>query len=393
MEPVYLDHSATTPVDAEVLAAMMRFFANHFGNPSSIHRFGREAREAVEDARGRVARLLGAEPGEIVFTGGGTEADNLAIVGTAWARTDGKDEIVTSTVEHPAVLNSCRFLESRGFRVTYVPVDGQGLVDPDEVAKAITDRTFLVSVMHGNNETGTLAPIAAIGAMARERGILMHTDAVQTVGKIPFDVEDLAVDLLSVAGHKIHAPKGVGALYVREGTPLQAVQFGGHQEGERRAGTENVPGIVGLGKACEIAFRDMAVHLDRMGALRDRLEQAVLSSVEDVRVNTHPVQRLPHILNVSFRGIKGDELVRELDGRGIAVSAGAACGAGTVKISHVIEALGVPREWATGTVRFSLGKGNTAEEIDRAAVVVVESVDKLRRIAELEASLGGRGCR
>lgn len=393
MEPVYLDHSATTPVDAEVLAAMMRFFANHFGNPSSIHRFGREAREAVEEARGKVARLLGAEPGEIVFTGGGTEADNLAIVGTAWARTDGKNEIVTSVVEHPAVLNACRFLEDRGFRVTYIPVDGQGLVDPDEVAKAVTDRTFLVSVMHGNNETGTLAPIAAIGAMARERGILVHTDAVQTVGKIPIDVEDLSVDLLSVAGHKIHAPKGVGALYVREGTPLQAVQFGGRQEGERRAGTENVPGIVGLGKACEIALRDMAGHLDRLGALRHRLEQAVLNSVEDVRVNTHPVQRLPHILNVSFRGIKGDELVRELDSRGIAVSAGAACGAGTVKISHVIEALGVPREWATGTVRFSLGKGNNAEEIDRAAAAVVESVDKLRRIAELEASLGGRGCR
>ncbi len=393
MEHVYLDHSATTPVDAEVLAAMMRFFANVFGNPSSIHRFGREAREAVEEAREKVACLLGADPGEIVFTGGGTEADNLAILGTAWAKEDGKDEIVTSAVEHPAVMNTCRFLEGRGFRVTYVPVDGEGLVDPEEVRKALTGRTFLVSVMHGNNETGTIAPIAAISALARERGILMHTDAVQTVGKIPFDVDDLAVDLLSVAGHKIHAPKGVGALYIRRGTRIQAAQFGGHQEGERRAGTENVPAIVGLGKACEIALRDMAVHLDRLGALRDRLEQAILTAVEDVRVNTHPVHRLPHILNVSFQGIKGDELVRELDNRGIAISAGAACGAGTVKISHVIEALGVPRDWATGTVRFSLGKANTGEEIDRASAAVVESVDKLRRIAELESTLGGRGCR
>ncbi|NPU84204.1 MAG: cysteine desulfurase [Syntrophaceae bacterium] len=393
MEPVYLDHSATTPVDAEVLAAMMRYFANVFGNPSSIHRFGREARSAVDEAREKVARLLGADPDEIVFTGGGTEADNLAILGTAWAREQGKNHIVTSSIEHPAVLNACRFLEGRGFRVTCVPVDGHGLVDPDDVRKALTDQTFLVSVMHGNNETGAIEPVAAIGALARERGILLHTDAVQTAGKIPYEVSDLAVDLLSIAGHKIHAPKGVGALYVRKGTPLKAVQFGGHQEAERRAGTENVPAIVGLGKACEIAFRDMAVHLDRLGALRDRLERALLDAVEDVRVNTHPVHRLPHILNVSFRGIKGDELVRELDGRGIAVSAGAACGAGTVKISHVIEALGVPREWATGTVRFSLGKGNTGEEIGRASAAVIESVDKLRRIAELESTLGGRGCR
>jgi len=393
MEPVYLDHSATTPVDAEVLAAMMRYFAGVFGNPSSIHRFGREARRAVEEAREKVARLLGADPDEIVFTGGGTEADNLALLGTAWAEEGGRNHIVTSAVEHPAVLNTCRFLEERGFRVTCVPVDGHGLVDPENVRKALTDRTFLVSIMHGNNETGTLEPVAAIGALTRERGIPLHTDAVQTVGKIPFDVSDLAVDLLSVAGHKIHAPKGVGALYVRRGTRMRAVQSGGHQEGERRAGTENVPAIVGLGKACEIALRDMALYLDRLGALRDRLERMILDAVEDVRINTHPVQRLPHILSASFLGIKGDELVQELDRRGIAISAGAACGAGTVKISHVIEALGVPREWAVGTVRFSLGKANTEEEIDRVFAAVLESVEKLRRIAELEASVGGRGCR
>jgi cysteine desulfurase len=347
----------------------------------------------VEQARERVAGLLGAEPDEIVFTGGGTEADNLALLGMAWAREEGKDHVVTCAIEHPAVLNACRFLEGRGFRVTQVPVDGQGLLDPDDVRKALTDRTLLVSVMHGNNETGVLEPVAAVAAIARERGVLVHTDAVQTAGKIPFEVSDLGVDLLSIAGHKIHAPKGVGALYVRRGTRLGAAQFGGHQEGERRAGTENVPAIVGLGKACEIALRDMAVHLDRLGSLRDRLERSLLEGVEEVRVNTHQVHRLPHILNVSIRGIKGDELVKELDGRGIAVSAGAACGAGTVKISHVIEALGVPRDWAAGTVRFSLGKGNTQEEIDRAAAAVVESVDKLLRIAELEASVGGRGCR
>ncbi len=268
MEHVYLDHSATTPVDAEVLAAMMRFFANVFGNPSSIHRFGREAREAVEEAREKVACLLGADPGEIVFTGGGTEADNLAILGTAWAKEDGKDEIVTSAVEHPAVMNTCRFLEGRGFRVTYVPVDGEGLVDPEEVRKALTGRTFLVSVMHGNNETGTIAPIAAISALARERGILMHTDAVQTVGKIPFDVDDLAVDLLSVAGHKIHAPKGVGALYIRRGTPYSSCSVRRATRGGAPGGDGKRPAIVGSGRPGEIALRDMAVHLIAWGALR-----------------------------------------------------------------------------------------------------------------------------
>jgi cysteine desulfurase len=370
VEPIYLDHSATTPVHPEVAGAMMSLFANHFANPSSIHREGRLAREAVEWGRGRVAGLVGADPCEIVLTSGGTEADNLAILGAAFGEKRGRNHIITSAIEHPAVLASCRHLEARGFDVTVLPVDGQGRVDPEGVAGAVTDRTFLVSIMHANNEIGTIQPLAEIGAISRARGVLFHTDAVQSAGKIPVAVDELGVDLLSIAGHKIYGPKGTGALFVRKGTALSAITFGGGQEGNLRHGTQNVPGIVGLGKACEIAARDLesqAVHLRR---LRDLLEAKIRQEIEGVRVNGHPTERLPHLLSVSFAGISGESLVRQLDLRGVAASPGSACAAGEAHVSHVLEALGMDGEAAAGTVRFSLGRDNTEEEIGRTAAIL-----------------------
>jgi cysteine desulfurase len=393
MEAIYLDHSATTPTDPEVLGAMMRYFANHFGNPSSIHRFGQEARRAVDEARGQVAALIGADPEEIVFTGGGTEADNMALMGTAFAGTSGRNHIITSAVEHHAVLNTCKYLETKGFTVTYLPVDSEGVVNPEDMQRAITGKTFLISIMHANNEIGTIEPLSEIAFMARERGVIVHTDAVQSVGKIPVNVNNMGVDLLSLAGHKLYGPKGTGALYVRRNTPIRPILFGGHQESGRRTGTENVPGIVGLGKACEIAARDLPWQMDRMLGLRKRLEMQIMEKITDVRVNGHPFWRLPHILSVSFRSITGDAIVRELDKQAIAASAGAACTAETIRLSHVLEAIQIPKDVAMGTVRFSLGKGNTEAQTDYAAGVLPEIINKLRNMAELEASVGMRGCR
>lgn len=393
MENIYLDHSATTPADPEVLGAMMRYFANHFGNPSSIHGFGQEARRAVDEARGQVAALIGAEPGEIVFTGGGTEADNMALMGTALAETSGRNHIITSAVEHHAVLNTCKYLESKGYEVTCLPVDDQGVVNPDDVRRALTEKTLLVSIMHANNEIGTIEPLPEIAFMARERGAIVHTDAVQSVGKIPVNVNDLGVDLLSLAGHKLYGPKGTGAIYVRGNTKIAPILFGGHQEGGRRTGTENVPGIVGLGKACEIAMRDLPGQMDRMLGLRKRLEGLILNQINDVRVNGPAFRSLPHLLSVSFRSITGDAVVRELDKQGVAASAGAACTAETIRLSHVLEAMRIPKDIAKGTVRFSLGKGNTEAQIDQVAAMLPGMVEKLRGLAELEASVGARGCR
>lgn len=393
MEGIYLDHSATTPADPEVLGAMMRYFANHFGNPSSIHRFGQEARRAVEESRVQVAALIGADPAEIVFTGGGTEADNMALTGTAFAETSGRNHIVTSAIEHHAVLNTCKYLETRGFVVTYLPVNNEGMVNSEDVQRALTERTLLVSIMHVNNEIGTIEPLSEIALMARERGVIVHTDAVQSVGKIPVHVNDLGVDLLSLTGHKLYGPKGTGALYIRRNTPIAPILFGGHQEGGRRTGTENVPGIVGFGKACEIAARDLPVQMDRMLGLRKRLEMQITQNIADVRVNSHSFRGIPHILSVSFRTVTGDAVVRELDRQGIAASAGAACTAETIRLSHVLEAMQIPKDIAMGTVRFSLGRGNTEAQIDRVAGILPDIVEKLRRLAELEASVGARGCR
>lgn len=378
MEPIYLDHSATTPVHPEVLAAMMSFFANHFGNPSSIHREGRFAREAVDGARIRVANLIGAEPAEIVFTGGGTEADNLAILGAALAEQRGRNHLITSAIEHHAVENACRHLAGCGFSITFLPVDGRGRVNPDDLRRAVTEKTLLVSIMHANNEIGTIQPLREIGTITREHGILLHTDAVQSVGKIPVSVDDLGVDLLSLAAHKIYGPKGVGALYVRTGTPLAPITFGGRQEGNLRNGTENVPGVVGLGKACEIGARDLAAQTIHLQGLRDLLDAKVREYVPDVTVNGHPVERLPHLLSLSFAGISGEALVRELDLRGIAVSAGSACTAGSTRISHVLAALGMEEALAVGTLRFSMGRANSREEILHAAATLGKLVNRRR---------------
>jgi cysteine desulfurase len=393
MDAIYLDHSATTPTDPEVLGAMMRYFANHYGNPSSIHRFGQEAKRAVDEARGQVAALIGADPEEIVFTGGGTEADNMALMGTAFAGTSGRNHIITSAVEHHAVLNTCKYLETKGFSVTYLPVDGEGVVSPEDMQRAMTEKTLLVSIMHANNEIGTIEPLSEIAYMARERGVIVHTDAVQSTGKIPVGVNDLGVDLLSLTGHKLYGPKGTGALYIRRNTPIRPILFGGHQEDGRRTGTENVPGIVGLGKACEIAARDLPGQMDRMLGLRKRLEMQIMEKISDVRVNGHAFRSLPNILSVSFRSITGDAIVRDLDRQGIAASAGAACTAETIRLSHVLEAMQIPKDLAMGTVRFSLGKGNTEAQIDRVAAILPDIVQKLRALAELEASVGARGCR
>ena len=358
---------------------MMKYFGNFFGNPGSAHAYGRTAKKAMEQARLQVSQLLGASPDEIIFTGGGTEADNLAVLGLAAAAPEGRNHIVTSSVEHPAVTNACRYLETKGFDVTYLPVDSCGRIDPADVAAAITEKTCLVSIIHGNNEVGVLEPLPAVCAVAQEKGVPVHTDAVQTVGKIPFDIQDVPVDCLSLAGHKIYGPKGVGALYVRRGVNIQACSFGGGQENGLRSGTENVPGIVGLGTACEIALREMAVQMDHAKVLRDFLEMKLVAAIPEMIVNAAGAERLPHVLSVSFRGLSGDALVRELDRMGIAASAGATCHAVGAQVSSVMEAMRVPADYALGTVRFSVGRGNQGQEIEEAVKIVGRLVTDLRK--------------
>ena len=392
MKGIYLDHCATTPMRPEVWEEMLPFFRDRFGNPSSVHTYGRAAKEAVEEARSRVASLIGASPGEIVFTGGGTESDNLAIRGAAEALKGRGRHIITSAIEHLAVLRTCRSLEQSGFEVTYLPVDAHGIVDPGTVRDAITGETILISIMHGNNEIGTIEPVAGIGEIAREKSIYFHTDAVQTVGKIPVDVRKLHADLLSLSGHKINGPKGAGALFIREGVEVSPVLTGGHQEGERRGGTENVPAIAGLGRACELAGGDLQSQMKGLKSLRDLLQWNLAGKFPGLQVNGHPESRLPHVLSVSFPGLPAEEIVQALDREGVALSAGSACTSGRREISHVISALGVPPEVAQGTVRLSVGWGNTAEEVKAAADLLVSVVGKLKALQELEASVGGRKC-
>lgn len=368
---VYLDHNASTPVHPEVVEAMLPYFAERFGNPSSIHGFGREAREGLDSARERIARFLRVSKDEIVFTSGGTESDNLAIKGVAAAR--GRGHIVTSAVEHHAVLRTCAALEGQGFSVTVVPADGYGMVDPDDVQRALRPDTILVSIMHANSEVGTIQPVGAIGALTHARGIPFHVDGVQTFGKLPVDLDALGIDLFSFSGHKIYGPKGAAGLYIRKGTRMASVQHGGEHERRRRAGTENVPGIVGLGKAVEVRERDMAVEEGRVRALRDRLWEGLSARVPEVRLNGHPTERLPGTCNVCFRHIESESIVLGLDLKGIGVSAGSACTSGNVEPSHVLLAMGIPLDWAMGTVRCSVGRGTTAEDID----YVVDSVEPL----------------
>ncbi len=378
----YLDHSATTPVADEVFAAMEPFLRTQCGNPSSVHTVGRMARQAVEAAREQVATLLGARPTEIVFTSGGTESDNLALKGVAEQLQRRGRHIVTTTIEHHAVLHTCEALTQRGFEVTILPVNGKGLVAPDELRAALRDDTILVSIIHANNEIGTLQDIAALTAVAHERGALFHTDAVQSFGHVPVNVETLGVDLLSLSGHKLHGPKGVGALYVRRGRRLQPLLDGGGQEKNRRSGTENVPGIVGLGAACALAQRDFAAgEMERVAALRDRLIAGVLEAISAVELTGDPTQRLPSLASFVVRGVEGEGLVLGMDDRGYCVSTGSACSSGSLDPSHVLIALGYEWAQARGSVRFSLGRGNSSEEIDGAITALSESVAALRALA------------
>jgi cysteine desulfurase len=381
---VYLDHNASTPVHPDVIAEMLPYLGERFGNPSSVHAFGRDARAGLDQARERIAKFLGVAPEEIVFTSGGTESDNLAVKGLALA--GGRGHLITSQIEHPAVLRTCRALEASGFAVTYLPVDQHGRVDPDDVKRSIRPDTVAISVMHANSEIGTIQPVAAIGALAREHTIPFHVDAVQTFGKIPLDVAALGIDVLSLSSHKIYGPKGVGALYIRRGTRMIAIQHGGEHERRRRAGTENVPGIVGLGKAVEIRAREMHAEAERLRPLRDRLADGLRARLDEVRVNGHPVERLPGTANIAFRHVESEAIVLGLDLKGIAASAGAACTAGHIEPSHVLAALGLPLDWAMGAVRFSLGRSTTAEDIDHVIECAGLLVDKLRRASRTDTA-------
>jgi cysteine desulfurase len=376
---IYLDNSATTQVDARVLEAMLPCFRENFGNASSVHIFGQEARAAVEAARHSVAELLGADTREIVFTSGGTESDNSALWGIFRTRYRPGNHIITTKIEHPAILETCKFLQSAGAEITYVPVDSSGRVDPSAVSAAIREQTILISVMHANNETGVLQPIEDISAIARRHGIVMHTDAVQSIGKIPVKVRDLGVDLLSISGHKIHGPKGVGALYVRKGTKLIPFMTGGSHERKRRAGTENVPAIVGLGVAAQLAGERLQGMQAQSAQLRDRLESRAIARIPGARINGHAL-RLPNITNLSFEGLEGEAAVIALDLEGLSVSTGSACSSGSLDPSHVLIAMGLRPEVVQSSLRFSLCYYTTEEEIDRSVQILEAVVQRLRAL-------------
>jgi len=377
MEPIYLDYNGTTPHAPEVKAAMEPFFETEFGNPSSTHWYGIRPKQAVEFARRQTAGILGCRPEEIIFTSGGTESNNHAVKIIGGSRFSRGTHIITSTIEHPAVMEVCRFMEGHGFSVSYIQVDQDGMIDPSDVAEAIRPDTIMISIMHANNEVGTIQPIAEIAREAHDRGIPLHTDAAQSVGKIPTRVDEMGVGLLSLAGHKVYAPKGVGALYIRSGLHAERLFHGAGQERGIRAGTENVLEIVGLGKACEIAQRDLERNQAHMQEMRDRLEEGIKSRVTDIRFNGNRSSRLPNTSSVSFLGIEANRLLEEI-GLEVAASAGAACHSDRVEISHVLQAMGISKDWAVGTVRFSVGRMTTAPEIDRAVDVVASAVKKLR---------------
>jgi cysteine desulfurase len=376
MKPIYLDYNATTPIEHEVAEAIKPYLEEFFGNPSSSHEYGIITKKAIEIARNQVAYLLSCQPDEIVFTSGGSESNNYAIKGAFFTNQEKGSHIITSAIEHPAVTEVCKHLEAKGFRVTYLPVDKYGLMDVVKLQKTITPETILISVMHANNEVGTIQPISEISELAEKNEVIMHTDAAQSVGKIPVSVNDLGVDLLSVAGHKLYAPKGIGALFIRNGTRLEKLIHGAGHERNRRAGTENVLGIVGLGKACEIAKRDLEKDMAHMKSMRDRLYLGLKQLLGEIRLNGHMEKRLPNTLSVGFPNIEADKLLSTI--KGVAASAGAACHADHAKISHVLTAMNVPKEYAIGTVRFSTGRMTTPDEIDRAIEIIAEGIQTLR---------------
>jgi cysteine desulfurase len=381
VERYYFDHNATTPVSPEVVEAMVPCLVEVYGNASSIHHFGQIAKQRLEMARRQIAALIAAQPQEIVFVSGGTEADNLALFGVVRHAGTAAKHVVTTTIEHPAVLNACAQLEREGVAVTYVRVGSTGVVDPDDIRRALRPGTVLVSVMHANNELGTVQPLTKISRITREAGIYLHADGVQALGKVPVNVHALGVDLYSMSGHKIYAPKGIGALYVRKGTGMNSITFGGHHERERRPGTENVPGAVALGRAAEYAERHVLTDSDPIEALRDRLETKVLAGIPGTGVNGARDHRTPNTTNIYFDGIDGEALVIALDLRGFAVSTGAACSSGAVEPSHVLTAVGLPVDRARSSIRFSLGRSNTVEQVDALINAIEDSVNHLRRIS------------
>jgi cysteine desulfurase len=382
LKRTYLDYASTTPVDPEVAAAMQPFLAELFGNPANAHLFGKEAKKAVEYAREAVARMIGAKTHEIIFTSGGTESNNAAIKGVAHANRSRGDHIITSAIEHHSVLASCAFLASGGASITYLPVDSNGLVDPESVVKAITPKTILISIMHANNEIGTIQPIGEIGRIAREKGIRFHTDAVQTAGHMPLNVAALNADLLSASAHKFYGPKGVGFLYIRSGTKISPFMHGGSQERSRRASTHNVPGIAGLGKAAELAEQDIPDEVGRLILLRNRLTEGIIDGIKGVCLNGHPTERLPGNINISFANVEGELLLQQLDEEGIACSSGSACSADSTGASHVLMAIGLPCDLVAGSLRITLGKYVKGEDIDYFLEVLPGAVKKVRAMTE-----------
>ena len=380
MKRIYLDHAATTPVDSDVLDAMLPYFTENYGNASSLHSEGTAAKNALEKSREQVSDVLGADSNDIIFTGSGTESDNLAIKGIALRH--GSGHVITSQIEHPAVLRTCEYLEGKGFDVTYLPVDHYGRVDPDDVNAAIRDDTILVSVMHANNEIGTIEPVREIARVAHEHGVPVHTDAVQTVGKISVDVDDLDVDLLSLSGHKIYGPKGVGALYVREGTKLEPLLHGGGHEHGLRSSTQNIPSIVGLGEACHLARKRLRQEQEQLTGLRDRLIDGVLD-IEEAYLNGHPNKRLPNNAHFRFTAIEGESLLLSLDEKGIAASTGSACSSEKLQASHVLLAIGLDKVEAHGSLRLTLGKDTTSEDVDYVIEVLPQVIDRLRAMSPL----------
>ena len=383
MRMIYLDHNATTPVHPEVMEAMQPYFTEKFGNASSIHQSGREAKSALEDARQKSAELLGCKPSELYFTSGGTESDNFAIKGTAFANRDKGEHIITSSIEHHAVAVSCKFLEKEGFEVTYLPVDSEGFVDPHDLRRALRKDTILVTVMHANNETGVIQDLKSLTSIAREGGILFHTDAVQATGKIPYRIEDLGCDLLSISAHKLYGPKGVGLIFIKSGTKIQPWNEGGGHERGRRAGTENVAGAVGLAAAMEIAARDMKTETDKMISMTGRFYQLIEERIPDIKLNGSLERRVPNTLNISFRAVEGEAMILSLDLKGVMVSSGSACTSGATEPSHVLKAMGVPPEMAQGSVRFSFGRSNKEDDVEYVVDILAQEVRRLREISPL----------
>lgn len=385
MRKVYLDHNATTPVRPEVLQAMLPYFSEKFGNASSIYGSGQEAKVALEEAREKVAEILGASASEIFFTSGGTESDNLALKGTAFGNGKRGKHIITSKIEHPAVLESCKFLEKEGFEVTYLPVDSQGSVHPEDLRKTIREDTTLVSVMHANNEVGTIQPIEELSKVTEERGAYFHTDAVQTVGKIAMNLQRLNVDMLSMSGHKIYGPKGVGALYIRKGVRISPWAHGGHHERSRRAGTENVPSIVGFSRALELLNEEREKHNQHLRNLTEMFYRKLVESIPDVILHGDLNRRIPSTLSLSFKGVEGESVILSLDMKGVAVSTGSACSSGTLEPSHVLSAMGIDPAIAQGAIRFSFGKDNSMEDVEYVASILPEIVSRLRSLSPLYA--------